>query len=425
MNQSDSERIIAILEKAGLTLSSEKEAGILIANVCSVRQRAMDRVYALVDKWHKQKGVKIVLTGCILEKDKKMLRNKVHDIIPINKIGSLANVIRKSEERKLCLLEKSYLEIRPKHQNSFSAYVPIMTGCNNFCAYCVVPYARGCEISRPAGKIIREVQDLVKNGYKEIILLGQNVNSYRFKLKFKNEKLKTTTKNLKSIDFPRLLKIIDAVSGNFWIRFITSHPKDMSDKLINTIAQCKKVCEYIHLPIQSGDDEILKKMNRKYTVKHYLNLVKKIQAKIPNVAISTDVIVGFPGETKKQFENTVRVMKKVKFDMAYIAQYSPRPGTAAAKFKDDIPSQEKKRRYTILNKLLEKIIEEKNKKLVGEELDVLAERCTKSYCFGKTRKFKNVRFNNPPISPYQGGIFVKVKIVKAGAWGLEGTSTLS
>lgn len=418
MNQSDAERIAAVLEKAGLTLSSEKEADILIANVCAVRQRAMDRVYALVNKWQKRKDAKIILTGCILEKDKKLFCDKAHGIVPIGAIAKLPQII-KDGDAKHCISIKSYLGIKPKHHNSFSAYVPIMTGCNNFCAYCVVPYTRGREISRPADEIIKEVRSLIKIGYKEIILLGQNVNSYQSKLKCQNSNAKTTTQNSKLINFPKLLQMIDSITGNFWIGFITSHPKDMSDKLINTIARCKKVCKYIHLPIQSGDDGILKRMNRKYTVAHYLGLIKKIRSRIPKVAISTDVIVGFPGETKKQFENTVKVFKKVKFDMAYIAQYSPRPGTAAAKFKDDVKSQEKKRRFQILNQLLKKIALENNQKLVGKEMEILVEQYEKGYCVGKTRAFKNVKFRNNGKKNLEGE-FVKIKIAKATAWGLEG-----
>lgn len=416
MNQSDAERIAAVLEKAGFTLSSEKEADILIANVCAVRQRAMDRVHALVNKWQKRKDVKIILTGCILEKDKKLFRDKAHGIVPIGAIAKLPRII-KDRDAKLCISTKSYLGIKPNHQNSFSAYVPIMTGCNNFCAYCVVPYTRGIEISRPVDEIIREVKNLVKNGYREIILLGQNVNSYQSKLKCQNSNVKTTTQNSKLINFPKLLQMIGNITGNFWIIFITSHPKDMSDGLINTIARCKKICKYIHLPIQSGDDGILKKMNRKYTVAHYLGLIKKIRSRIPKAAISTDIIVGFPGETKKQFENTVKVFKKIKFDMAYIAQYSPRPGTAAAKFKDDVKSQEKKRRFKILNQSLKKIALENNQKLVGKKMEILAEQCEKGHCMGKTRAFKNVRFKNNGKKNLEGE-FVKVKITKATAWGL-------
>ncbi|MFH1226144.1 MAG: MiaB/RimO family radical SAM methylthiotransferase, partial [bacterium] len=225
------------------------------------------------------------------------------------------------------------------------AYVPIMTGCNNFCAYCVVPYVRGRERSRPVKDILAEVKKLIKNGYKEIILLGQNVNSYRGKLKVKSQKLKV-------IDFATLLKIINNIPGDFRIKFLTSHPKDMSDELIDAVAKLDKVVKYIHLPVQAGDNQVLKRMNRGYTVRHYKNLIKKIRAKIPGVMITTDIIVGFPSETKKQFEKSVKLFKEIKFDMAYIAQYSPRAGTAAAKMKDDVPKAEKKRRWGVLNNLL-------------------------------------------------------------------------
>lgn len=454
MNQSDAERMAAVLEKAGLTSSSEKEADILIVNVCAVRQRAIDRVYALVSKWQKRKDIKIILTGCVLEKDKKLFQDKVYAIVPIGAIANLPRIIKGGDATNFPVSTKSYLRIKPNHQNSFSAYVPIMTGCNNFCAYCVVPYTRGREASRPADEIIREVEDLVKNGYKEIILLGQNVNSYKCKIpafalrasagkqkspkqnKFATgqAKIKMTDQNVKIINFPKLLQKINNIPGNFWIRFLTSHPKDMSEELIEAIASSEKMCKYIHLPIQSGDNEILEKMNRQYTVEYYLNLIKKIRSRMSEVAISTDIIVGFPGETKKQFENTVKVFKKVKFDMAYIAQYSPRPDTAAAKFKDDIPNQEKKRRFKILNQLLKKIALKNNQKLVGKEMELLVEQCGKGYCMGKMRGFKNVRIHQLPppriSAPRPGGEllrvenitgqFVKVKITKAEAWGLQG-----
>ncbi len=222
-----------------------------------------------------------------------------------------------------------------------------MTGCNNFCSYCVVPYTRGSEYSRPAQEIIEEIKDLVRKGYKEITLLGQNVNSYQGK----GQSLRDSpwSKGYPSpLNFPRLLKILNDIPGNFQIKFLTSHPKDMSDELIRVIAQGEKISKEIHLPVQSGDDEILKKMNRQYTVKDYKNLIKKIRQKIPQAKISTDIIVGFPGETKKQFQKTVSLVKEIGFSQAYVAAYSPRPGTTAAKFKDDVPSLEKKRRKRML-----------------------------------------------------------------------------
>jgi tRNA-2-methylthio-N6-dimethylallyladenosine synthase len=216
-----------------------------------------------------------------------------------------------------------------------------------------VPLTRGPEKSRPVNNIIKDVKSLVKNGAKEILLLGQNVNSYRGCLG-KNSSSEALAKKNKHIGFPELLRLINNILGDFTIKFLTSHPKDMSDELINAIAECKKISREIHLPIQSGDNTILKKMNRNYTTEHYKKLIKKIRGKIPSAIISTDVIVGFPGETEKQFENTLKLCREIKFAKAYIAQYSPRIGTAAYKLKDSVSKQEKKHRWQIINYLINK-----------------------------------------------------------------------
>ena len=313
MNKSDGERIISVLKKQGyLPALKEAEADLILINVCSVRQSAVNRVYAKVNKYFKKK--KIILTGCVLKEDKNKLKNKVSEFWHPD----------------------YYFECLPIHQSKFQAFLPIMTGCNNFCAYCVVTYTRGREKSRPAKEIIREIKSLVKKDYKEVILLGQNVNSYKDK----------------NVNFPKLLKKINNIKGNFKINFITSHPKDMSDELIETMAKCQKLIKEIHLPVQSGDNEILKKMNRHYTASHYKKLIKKIKQKIPGIKISTDIIVGFPGETKKQFQNTVKLAKEIKFEKAYVSKYSPRPGTLAFKLKDNVSPQEKKTRWQILEKLI-------------------------------------------------------------------------
>jgi tRNA-2-methylthio-N6-dimethylallyladenosine synthase len=248
----------------------------------------------------------------VLKKDKEKLKNKVSEIWHPDE----------------------YFDLIPNYSHPQAGYVPIMTGCNNFCTYCVVPYTRGREKSRPAKEIIREVKKLVKKSYKEIWLLGQNVNSYP--------------------NFPDLLRKINALPGDFKIHFMSSHPKDFSDDLIKAIGECKKVSKEIHLPVQSGNNEILKKMNRPYTVNHYKKLVRKIRKAIPDIKLSTDVIVGFPGETKKQFQDTVKLFKEIKFDKAYISRYSPRPGTPASKLKDNVAPLEKKRRWKILDEIANK-----------------------------------------------------------------------
>jgi len=320
MNKADSEKIAAVLENKGHKRASKiNEADLIVVNMCSVRQSAVDRIYGLLPK---VKGKKTILTGCILKKDKNKFRKYFDEIIDI----------------------KEFTKNKQKYSNNVKAFIPIMTGCNNFCAYCVVPYTRGKEISKPVDEIICEVKKIVKQGYKEIWLLGQNVNSYKY-------------------NFSKLLRKINKIPGKFWIRFTSSHPKDFSDDLIKAMAECKKVAKYLNLPVQSGDDKILKRMNRPYTVKQYKSLIKKIRKKIPDINLSTDVIVGFPGETKKQFENTVKLFKEIKYDIAYISKYSPRAGTAAAKLKDNVSQKEKKRREKILEKTL-KQKSQKNKLIV-------------------------------------------------------------
>jgi tRNA-2-methylthio-N6-dimethylallyladenosine synthase len=223
------------------------------------------------------------------------------------------------------------------------AYIPISTGCNNACSYCVVPFTRGPLICRHHKEILKEVKNLVQRGFKEIWLLGQNVNDYKSPLAKNNE-----------LNFPQLIKMVDKIPGDFKFFFTSPHPKNFSDELIDTLSKCKKFGKYLNLPVQSGDEEILKKMNRNYTPKEYKNLVKKIREKIPEIKLSTDVIVGFPGETEKQFQNTVKLFKEIKFDMAYIAKYSPRKRTTASRLKDNVPLGEKKQREKLLKSLLKK-----------------------------------------------------------------------
>ncbi|MBL7141934.1 tRNA (N6-isopentenyl adenosine(37)-C2)-methylthiotransferase MiaB [Patescibacteria group bacterium] len=408
MNKSDSERIATALENISYQPALKiEQADLIVVNMCSVRQSAVDRVYGLDKKFIELKKqnpkLKTVLTGCVLKPDKNKLKKQFDLIFDIKNLTKLSKI--------LCspfIIPRSnaleYFSVLPVSDSPVSAYVPIMTGCNNFCAYCVVPYVRGREISRPAQKIINEIKKLIKKGYKEIILLGQNVNSYKDR----------------NIDFPKLLELINNLPGKFWIRFLTSHPKDLSDELIEIIANCKKITEYLHLPVQAGDNQILKKMNRGYTLEQYKELIKKIRKKIKNISISTDIIVGFPGETKKQFKQTVKLMKWAKFDMAYTAQYSPRPMTAASKLKDDVPKEEKKKREKILTKILKKTALKNNKRYVNKTIEVLIENKNKDNSFlGKTRTFKNVKIKDPKGS-LKIGQFVKIKITGARPWGLEG-----
>lgn len=409
-NQADSEKVAAVLEELGYQkASSESEADLIMVLACSVRQSAIDRIYGLKQKFEKIKKTKpltTVLSGCVLKSDLLKMKEIFDVIFDIKDLADLPKLLG----IPCSMLHVScYFKIHPSYQSNFQAYVPIMIGCNNFCAYCVVPYVRGREVSRPAAEVIKECQDLIKRGYKLITLIGQNVNSYANKARI--------DANNTRINFPKLLKIVDKISGDYWLSFATSHPKDMSDELIKVMGQAKHIIPYLHLPVQAGDNEILKKMNRCYTVAHYKKLIRKIRAEICNISVSTDVIVGFPGETKAQFDNTVKLFQDIKFDMAYIAQYSPRAGTAAAKLEDNVSKEEKKRREKVLTKVLKKTALENNKRLVGKLMEVLVESYENGFCFGKTRNFKNIKFSSAADLT---GQIVLVKITDCYEWGLSG-----
>jgi len=492
MNYSDSERIAGVLEMAGYKkVLLEDNADLIVINACSVRQSAINRISGRFKKYKKLRKInldlKIILTGCVLESDKKKFEKSFDSVVGIGEMKQLLNchselvsesikitglivstpsklstteigmdcgykqkILKQvqNDNKQVCNDNANYFQIKPLHQNKLSAYVPIMTGCNNFCSYCIVPYTRGREYSRPIEEILNEVENLVKRGYKEIILLGQNVNSYQSKVHKACPREASGVKSQKC-NFPTLLKSINAIPGNFWIRFLTSHPKDMSKELIKTVAECKKVTSYIHLALQSGNNEILKKMNRKYTAEHFLKLVGMIREYLPNAAISTDIIIGLPSETEKRFQNTVEIMKKAKFDMAYLNKYSPRAGTAAAKLDDNISWAEKKRREKILTEILKETALENNKKYVGKIVEILVDKIDNHFIYGKTESFKNVRIvvgsivplglwnqnakrlhrakatMEPASSGIKKGEFVKIKITQANAWGLEGEMAIS
>lgn len=417
-NKSDSEKIAAVLEKLKYKPAKKfVSADLIIINTCSVRQSAEDRALWLLAKLEKIKEknrkLTIGITGCMANLNPEKLQKKADFIFDVQKLDDLIKKIttlKKQINKKPTNYKINYFKILPKYSSSYHAFIPIMSGCNNFCSYCVVPYARGREISRSPKEIIKEIKNLLKQGYKAITLVGQNVNSYGKDLKEK-------------MNFSQLLKKIEKIPGNFWIWFVTSHPKDMSDELIETVAQSKKICPYIHLPLQAGSNKILTAMNRGYTKEKYLNLVKKIKNKIKNCTISTDIIVGFPTETKKDFQETCQLFQKIKFDMAYIAEYSKRPKTQAAKLDDNVPLPEKIKRKKILDKILRKIAKTKNQKLIGKTVEVLIEKEKNEKLFAKTKTFKTVIIDslcNKKNLPKLIGQIVKVRITKAYDFGLEG-----
>jgi len=367
MNKSDSERIAAILKNTGHKNTSKiDEADLIVVNMCSVRQSAVDRVLGLDQKFSKlkikNKKLKTVLTGCILKKDKNKFKKMFDLILDIKDLPNWPKYLKNYKLGCNSVRKSDYFSVTPKYQNNFLAFVPISTGCNNFCSYCVVPFTRGRLVCRNYQDIVKEVKDLVKKGYKEIWLLGQNVNDYRSLIKtnkatnFSQYNIRDIraqiSENSREINFAALIKMVNDIPGDFKFFFTSPHPKNFSDELIETLAKAKKFGKILNLPVQSGDNKILRRMNRNYTVKQYKQLVNKIRKKIPDIKISTDIIVGFPGETKKQFKNTVKLFKEIKFDWAYIAKYSPRPGTAAEKLKDNVSLAEKKDRERILRSIL-------------------------------------------------------------------------
>ncbi len=412
MNSSDAERLATVLTSLGYReTKNETEADLVGVIACSVRQAAVDRIYGKLREWQllKEKRPLItLLSGCVLPADRKKLADKFDLFIDINHLENLSKDLQNiAPQDKLALPE--FFSIEPSYYSSYRAYVPIMTGCNKFCTYCAVPHTRGREISRPSQEILKEVKDLVKKNYKEIILLGQNVNSYGLDRK-------------EEIKFPELLKQVDSLGKNFWLKFLTSHPYDMSEELIKVMSECKNLSPYLHLPIQSGSDTILKKMNRHYTVLSYKKLMRSIRKQLPNFAISTDIIVGFPTETKADFQATLDLVKEVKYNTAYFAQYSSRVGTTAAKmFKDDVKKDEKKKRWQELNKLIGQQSLAFNQKLVGQKDLVLIDqnkKLGKNYLnIGKLANYTTVKITTK--KPLAIGDFVKVKINKALNWGVE------
>jgi len=472
MNYADSERLASRLEENGYKKTDDKYGSdLVIVNTCGVRQSAENRIYGLIPKIKiMNPKVKVFLTGCLAERKdvKRRLKDYVDEWMTINKIfnppagraGFQFSIFNQFSNLNFQINTKhvvNYLEVTPKYESKFSAFVPIGNGCDNFCSYCVVPYARGREVYRPAQEILKEVRGLVIKGYKEIILIAQNVNSYKSEkpplnlplVKGENVPLLTKEGSKGRLDFADLLKMVNDIHGDFWIRFLTSHPKDMSLKLIKTMAAGEKICRQVYLPVQAGDDAILKKMNRGYTADSYVKLVEKIRNGLndkfptrpnghssgrmtndkknavvwnPPVGITTDLIVGFPGETKKQFNNSLKLFKEIKFDMAYISEYSARPGTAAFKLKDNVSREEKRRRKNELDKILRQSALANNKKYVGKTVRVLIEKETKAgEWFAKTATGKDIKIKNYELSITNLiGKFVEVKIAGAREFCLVG-----
>ena len=433
MNRADSERLASYLEKLGFKHNPDfLLAKVVIFVTCGVKQSAEDRIHGLINQIFKNnKKTVIVVTGCLSERDdlQKSLGERVKIWFNISDLLNLdKRLIKFFPKIKLIKnKKKSYLDLKADYSSSFSAFVPIGNGCNNFCSYCVVPYARGREVYRPAYDILKEVKGLIKKGFKEINLIAQNVNSYYSENDDRISKEFGFKIKSKKIDFADLLSMIDGLKSDFWLRFSSSHPKDVSDKLIRVLKKAEHVCEHFHLAVQSGDNGILEAMNRKYTVESYKESVKKIREALDfkngfSASITSDVIVGFPGEKLKNFNNTKKLFKEISFDLVYISKYSPRYKTVSSYLKDDVDLEEKKRRERELNIVLRKTALENNKQYLNKEVDVLIEGFDrKGFLTGRTRTAKIVRTKQKADCPNDFiGKFVKVQIEKVFEFEIQG-----
>ena len=429
LNENDSEKISGMIEEMGYTRTDKIEEADLIAfNTCCVRENAEDRLFGKlgeVKKYKEEKGTIIAIGGCMMQE--KHMVEKLKKSYPFFDIVFGPHTLYKFPEdvyntlttRKriedILDIDGEIIEGLPiRRDDKIKASVAIMNGCNNFCTYCIVPYVRGRERSRKAEDIIKEIEGLAKQGYKEITLLGQNVNSY---MRVEREK----GEDVGQIDsFAKLLRKVNEIPGIERIRFISPHPKDFTDDVIEAIRDCDKVCKIIHLPLQSGSSKVLKDMNRKYTKEQYLQLVDKMKNKIPNVAFSTDIIVGFPGETEEDFEDTLDVVEKVCFEQVFMFIYSRRVGTPADKMENQVPEAIKQERFNRLKELVESQIELNNKKFVGTKQKVLVEgksKTNENMLTGRTDTNKVVNFEGPDELI---GKMVDLKIASEHMWYLKG-----
>jgi tRNA-2-methylthio-N6-dimethylallyladenosine synthase len=428
MNMSDSERVTTVLEKMGYKKCEHyNDADLIILNTCSVKQNADERIYGLGEPFKilkaKNPKLKIGITGCMIRNDSGVrgkAKEKIFDrmktldfVVRTKDMMQLPEILREVHQVKGADEVKDllhYFHIDPTITNIAQVFIPIMSGCNNFCSYCIVPYARGREDSRDISEILDEVEKVTKRGAKEVNLVGQNVNTY-----------KPSDADSKSSDTPftQLLRKIDAVKGVDRIRFYTVHPKDMSDDVINLYGELKSMVPHIHIPVQSGSDSVLKRMNRMYTVERFKELVAKMRKRMPNMSISTDIIVGFCGETEEEFMESYNLIKDEKIDLVYVSKYSERPGTSAEKeLKDDIPLDVKIDRFEKITEVMKGVSHEYNQQFLGKTVQVLVEKVEKGYASGKIPEFKMARF--PSDDQKLIGKYVDIKVDKAMEWCLEG-----
>jgi tRNA-2-methylthio-N6-dimethylallyladenosine synthase len=426
MNISDSGRVKTYIENLGYeSTDNPHEADLLGVIACSVRQKAIDKVYNLIAVWNRQKASRpftTFLTGCILPDDREKFLKSFDMVFDMRDLTNFSKMLSEKIHEgtyypKLSREEQAYQmdyfwKLEGRQPDKFEAFVPIQNGCDKFCTYCAVPYTRGREVSRSSSEIVEEVKCLVNAGFKSITLLGQNVNSYGL------------DKKGKEISFAGLLDLIgrygDESGKEFYVYFTSPHPRDMTDDVLETIAKYKCLGKWIHIPIQSGDTEMLKRMNRKYDIERYRSVIHSIRTILPTATIFTDIIVGFTGETLEEFENTRRAVLEFKYNMAFIAMYSPRPGAKSSEWADDVPKDEKSRRYAVLSEDLKSVSSLYTASMVGKEFRILVNGHDRldGYLSGLTEGKIAVRFKSENEALI--GSFVNVKITKSSDFSAEG-----
>ncbi|MFC1597988.1 MiaB/RimO family radical SAM methylthiotransferase [Patescibacteria group bacterium] len=412
-NKADTERIASVLESIGYSSAlCEDEADCLGIVACSIRQSAIDRVIGRARNWNIRKNKEDITTfvsGCVLPEDEKRFLESFDFVVKLSEVNKLPQLLQQSGA---CTSE-NFWDIEPSRTSPFKALVPIQNGCDKFCTYCAVPYTRGRQVSRPSKEILNEVKSLIKQGYKQITLLGQNVNAYGL------------DKPEEELSFAGLLEQIgqlgDSASHKIWIHYTSPHPQDMVEEVFQVQAKHDCLADYLNFPLQSGDDEVLKRMNRRHTVEEYFDLLSLARRHMPDLTVSTDFIVGFCGESEEQFEQTKEALRRGKYDMAYIAQYSPRPGAVAEKrLVDDVSKTDKKRRDIELTEVLKETALRKNKEMIEKTVPVLVESVSRKpgKLIGRTQGLKSVEFesNNTDLI----GQFIDVKITDCDPWRLFG-----
>jgi tRNA-2-methylthio-N6-dimethylallyladenosine synthase len=414
MNVHDSEKMIGILEENGYaSVDNPEDADLIIFNTCAIREKAEQKFYSQLGRIkvlkEKNNNLKVAVAGCIAQDARQRIFKKApfvnyvvgpQNIHMIHELLSKTRDIATEENRDIASKELS-----AKRQDSTRAWVSIMYGCNNFCSYCIVPYTRGREVSRPSNNIISEIRSLVRQRYQEVTLLGQNVNSYR-----------------SDIGFVDLLREIDALHLNR-VRFVTSHPRDFSADLINALSELQSLCEHIHLPLQSGSNAILKSMNRGYTYEDYIRKIELLRKRIPNIAITTDVIVGFPGETDEDYQFTVKALKEIEFDGIFAFKYSKRKGTRACEMPGQIEDHVRAERHASVLSLQDEISLRRNRDLEGSIQEVLIEGPSESDIHMLTGRTRTNKIVTIPNTSEITGSFITVKILKARLHSLQGVNT--